>query len=421
MERKELKKILRDRLFQVYDRFRQDRMNKEDLVSTINEIFEMLEKKQNLVIPEKEKKEVTVEITNDILGWGPLQPLMEDHDITEILVNGYSKVYIEKGGKNLFSDVKFDDEDHLRYIIERMLRPTRRRVDESNPYVDFSLEDGSRVNIIIPPLSTIGPTVTIRKFLKTLRNLDDLVELGTLNKNMADLLQGCIRAKINMLFSGATGVGKTTTLEVLSSYIDPSERIIIIEDAQELRLRQDHVIPLLTREANIEGKGVIPIRDLFRNTLRMRPSRIILGEIRGKEALDFIQALNSGHKGCLAVIHSSSPEDATARLETMVFYAGVNIPIWVVRKQIASGLDLIVQQEQLVDGSRKITRISEIRDVDEQNNIVIKDLFYFQQKDELDSSGGVIGEFKSTGIIPQFFHKFGKMGVKINESIFKAS
>jgi len=244
------------------------------------------------------------------------------------------------------------------------------------------------------------------------------MEFGTLNEKMAYFLQSCIRAKINMLFSGATGVGKTTTLEVLSSYIDPSERIVAIEDSQELHLRQEHVISLLTRAPNIEGRGEVTIRDLFRNTLRMRPSRIILGEIRGREALDFLQALNSGHRGCLAVIHASSPEDATARIETMVFYAGVNIPIWVVRKQIASGLDLIVQQEQLVDGSRKITRISEIRKLDKENNIIIKDLFYFQQKD-FDSEGRVIGEFKPTGVIPQFMDRFSKMGVRISQDLFR--
>jgi len=418
MERKQLKRILRDRLFKVYERLRQEKLSKDDLIATIDQIFELMEKQQNLSISAEEKKVVTSQVVNDLLGWGPLQSLMEDGEITEILVNGPHKVYMEKGGKNIASDVKFDDEAHLKYIIERMIRPTRRRLDESCPYVDFSLDDGSRVNIIIPPLSTIGPTVTIRKFLKNIQNLDDLVDLGTLSKKMADFLEGCIKAKINMLFSGATGVGKTTTLEVLSSYIDPSERIITIEDSQELHLRQDHVISLLTRAPNIEGKGEVAIRDLFRNTLRMRPSRIILGEIRGREALDFLQALNSGHRGCLAVIHASSPEDATARIETMVFYAGVNIPMWVVRKQIFRGLDLVIQQEQLVDGSRRITRISEIRELDNENNIIIKDLFYFRQKD-LDSEGRVIGEFKSTGIVPQFMDRFSKMGVKIPEDTFR--
>ncbi|MFC1599322.1 CpaF family protein [Candidatus Omnitrophota bacterium] len=418
MEKRELKKILRDRLFSVYDRLRHNKFSKKELLPAIDQLFELMQTQQDLIITPEEKKVVTSELINDLMAWGPLQPLMEDPDITEIFVNGASKIYIEKDGRNIISDIRFDDEDHLRYIIERMIRPTRRRLDESSPYVDFSLEDGSRVNIIIPPLSVIGPTVTIRKFLKNIQNLDDLVRMDTLGRNMADFLLCCVKAKVNMVFSGATGVGKTTTLEVLSSYIESTERIVTIEDARELHLRQDHVISLLTRAPNIEGKGEIAIRDLFRNTLRMRPSRIILGEIRGKEALDFLQSLNSGHRGSLAVLHASSPEDATSRLETMVFYAGVNIPIWVVRKQISSGVDVIVQQEQLVDGTRKVIRISEIRGIDQENNIVIKDLFYFRQKD-IDSSGKVTGEFKATGAVPQFMDRFDRMGVNLSKDVFK--
>lgn len=418
MDKKNLKKILREKLVLLYGDTHQKKLSKQDIVTGIDKICELLKKEQNITVAKEDKDVLVSQITDDLLGWGPLEVLMKDGLITEIMINGPSAVYVEKKGKKVLTDVKFDDEQHLRYIIERMISPTGRRVDESSPYVDFSLRDGSRVNVILPPLVVAGPTVTIRKFLTRIQTLDDLVEFGTLNKRMADFLFACIKAKINIIFAGATGVGKTTTLEVLSSYLDKEERIITIEDALELHLRQDHVVSLLTRHTNIEGKGGVTIRDLFTNTLRMRPSRIILGEIRGAEALDYLQALNSGHRGCLAVIHASSPEDVVTRLETMVFYSGTNLPIWAIRKQIVQGLDLVVQQDQLVDGSRKITRISQIKKLDSQNNIIIDDLFYFQQKD-IAQEGAVRGEFISTGTVPFFMDKFQAMGIQVPLEMFK--
>ncbi len=359
---------------------------------------------------------VTNSLCADYLGLGPLQELMDDPEITEIMVNGPDKVYIEKGGEKISSDVKFENSNHLKYIVEKMISPTGRRVDESSPCVDFSLDDGSRANVILPPLSVGGATVTIRKFLQNIQKVEDLYRLGTIDERIGEFLKACIKVKANILFSGATGSGKTTTLEVLTSYIDPKDRIITIEDALELNLRQGHVVRLLTRPPNIEGKGEVTIRDLFRNTLRMRPTRIILGEVRGKEAMDYLQALNSGHRGCLAVIHASTPEDASTRLETMALYSGLNIPAWAVRKQIASGLDLIIQHEQLPDGTRKLTSITEVTRV-KDNQIVLKDLFRYEVE-EVTEDYKVKGKFIAKNI-PDFFYTFKKKGIKIDKDIFK--
>ena len=361
------------------------------------------------------RERVTNELINDFLGWGPLQKVMDDPDVTEVMVNHPTTVYIEKGGKKVLSDIKFDDESHVRYVVEKMIIPTGRRVDESFPYVDFSLEDGSRVNAIIPPLSVGGATVTIRKFLRSISKVEDLVQLGTIDERMAQFLAQCIEAKVNILFSGATGSGKTTTLEVLSSYINPEERVITIEDTLELKLDQDHVVRLLTRPANIEGKGEITIRDLFVNTLRMRPTRIILGEIRGSEAMDYLQALNSGHRGCLAVIHASSPTDAMTRLETMALYASLNIPVYAIREQAASGIDLIVQHEQLQDGSRKITYITEVEGM-KDDELILKDIFKYEIEG-VGEDGKVRGKFVAKNK-PSFFHMFRDRGIEVDENIF---
>jgi len=297
-----------------------------------------------------------------------------------------------------------------------MIAPSGRRVDESSPCVDFSLNDGSRVNVILPPLAIKGATVTIRKFLDFIQSTDDLVKMGTIDGRMAEFLRACVKAKVNILFSGATGSGKTTTLEVLSSYINSDERIITIEDALELKLRQEHVVNLLTRPSNIEGKGEVSPRELFRNTLRMRPTRIILGEVRGEEALDYLQALNSGHRGSLAVIHASTPADAISRLETMALYAGINFPAWAIRNQISSGLDLIVQQAQLSDGSRKITHITEVGKM-KDNQVELKNIFSYEIE-EVSTDASVKGEFKAENV-PGFMPIFKKKGIEINKNIFK--
>lgn len=355
-------------------------------------------------------------VCDDFMGLGPLEKLMEDPEITEIMVNGPGRIFIEKKGIKILSDIEFDDEAHLRYIIEKMLAATGRRIDEIFPYVDFSLPDGSRINVIIPPLSVGGATITIRKFLSNIRSIEDLVALETIDKRMGDFLVACIKARVNMLFSGATGSGKTTTLEVLSSYINPQERIITIEDALEIQLRQEHVVRLLTRPSTIEGKGEITLRDLFRNTLRMRPTRIILGEIRGEEAMDYLQALNSGHRGCLSVIHASTPMDALGRLETMALYAGLNLPAKVIRQQIASGLNLIIQHEQLPDGRRKITHLAQITGM-QDDRIVAEDIFSYEIE-SMDSQGNIHGKWRCSGRIPVFYNLFENSGIKLPKDIF---
>lgn len=394
----------------------EEKLSREFLTQKANQIFVNLEGENKLILEKTVKDNIISSLCDDFLGFGPLQRLMDDKTVTEIMINGPYKVYIEKAGRNIASNVKFDDAAHLRYIIEKMISPSGRRVDESSPYVDFSLTDGSRVNVILPPLAVKGATVTIRKFLCYIKSLEDLVKLGTIDTRMAEFLKACIKARINILFSGATGSGKTTTLEVLSSYIDHSERIITIEDALELNLHQDHVVNLLTRPTNIEGKGGISSRELFRNTLRMRPNRIILGEIRGEEALDYLQALNSGHKGSLAIIHASTPADAINRLETMVLYSGINLPDWAINTQISSGLDLIVQLDQLSDGSRKATHITEVGKV-KDNKVELRDIFRYEVEE--DSTGSrVKGAFKAKNV-PEFLPLLGRKGIKIDESFFK--
>lgn len=416
MDMKKLKRMVRERLLLAQGRFSNRNPTSQELNELMEDVFVLLEE-EGTFIPGQLKKQLSSEVIADLLGWGPLQPLMEDEEVTEIMVNGPYKVYVEKNGKSILTDIKFDDEHHLRYLIERMLLPTGRRIDESYPYVDFSLEDGSRVNVIIPPLAYTGTTVTIRKFSHSLEDIENLIRLGTLERRMADFLIACVRAKLNIVFSGATGAGKTTTLGIISSYIDPKERIITIEDALEITLRQEHVVRLLTKPPNVEGKGEITTRELFINSLRMRPARIILGEIRGAEALDFLQALNSGHRGSLAVLHASSPEDVILRLETMALYSGMSLPNWVIRSQIARGVDVIVQHEQLIDGSRKITHISEV-EPDEKKGVRVKDLFLFEVE-SITPEGKVIGRFKPTGVLPSFLKEFKRRGVSLSEDIFK--
>jgi len=415
MDIKELRKYIRREISA--QAIKEERLSRESIRQKILRILESAPKELEYhKLSDSIRKRVIDTVCDDFLGFGPLQQFMDDPEITEIMVNGPWKVYIEKKGTKVLSEVEFDDEAHLRYIIEKMLAPTGRRIDEIFPYVDFSLENGSRINVIIPPLAVGGAIVTIRKFLSTIEKIEDLVRLETIDSRMADFLVACIKAKVNMLFSGATGSGKTTTLAVLSSYFDPQERIISIEDALEIRLQQDHVVRLLTRPSTIEGKGEVTLRDLFRNTLRMRPTRIILGEIRGPEAMDYLQALNSGHRGCLSVIHASSPLDALSRLETMALYAGLSLPMRVIRQQIASGLNLIVQHEQLPDGKRKITHLTEVTGIrDEQ--ILTEDIFLYDIENR-DSQSNIRGRWRSTGSFPKFSDLFDKANIKLPKSLF---
>ena len=367
-------------------------------------------------IPQGEKPRLIADIRDEVLGLGPIEALRKDDSITEIMVNGPRQVFVERMGKLELTDAKFHDTAHLMNIIERILTPLGRRVDESSPLVDARLEDGSRVNIIIPPLSLIGPCLTIRKFSKTPLSVDNLISFGTMDEKMATFLRACVKARINILVSGGTGSGKTTTLNVISSFIPDVERIVTIEDAAELRLQQQHVVTLEARPANLEGKGAITIRDLVRNALRMRPDRIIVGEVRTGEALDMLQAMNTGHDGSLTTAHANSPRDVLSRLETMVMMSGLELPERAIREQISSAIDLIIHQARMRDGSRKITYITEVQKM-EGTTITTQDIFRFEQTG-FDSNGKILGHFVPTGLQPSFLEKFEVSGIKLPEGFF---
>ena len=356
------------------------------------------------------------EIGDDILGHGPLERLLADESVTEIMVNGPHDVWVERQGRLYETTVRFTDESHLRRIINKIVAQVGRRIDESSPLVDARLPDGSRVNAVIPPLSLSGPLVTIRKFSKKRFDLGDLIRLGTLSTETVEFVQRCVLAELNILISGGTGSGKTTLLNALSTAIPETDRIVTIEDAAELRLHQRHVLRLEARPKNIEGEGEIPIRELVRNSLRMRPDRIIVGEVRGAEALDMLQAMNTGHDGSLCTVHANSPRDALARIETMVLMAGFDLPVRAIRQQVASALDLIVHLERLEDGSRKITCITEVQRM-ESSLITLQDVFEFKVE-QVTSDRVVVGSLRSTGLRPGFLNKFEKRGVTLPVSLF---
>jgi pilus assembly protein CpaF len=367
-------------------------------------------------ISRDDRERVASEIADDILGHGPLERLLADDSVTEIMVNGAFDVWVERQGRLYETTVRFTDESHLRRIINKMVAQVGRRIDESSPMVDARLPDGSRVNAVIPPLSLSGPLVTIRKFSKKRLDFADLIRLGTLTTETAEFLQRCILAELNVLISGGTGSGKTTLLNALSTAIPDSDRIVTIEDAAELRLNQRHVLRLEARPKNIEGEGEIPIRELVRNSLRMRPDRIIVGEVRGSEALDMLQAMNTGHDGSLCTVHANTPRDALARIETMVLMAGFDLPVRAIRQQVASALDLVVHLERLEDGSRRITAITEVQRM-ESEVITLQDIFEFTV-DEVTSDRVVVGGLRSTGLRPSFLHKFEKRGVALPVTLF---
>ena len=358
------------------------------------------------------------ELTNDLTGYGPINPLLLDENVSEIMVNGPDRVYAERGGKLELTDITFRDNDHVMAVLEKIVAPLGRRIDESSPMVDARLQDGSRVNAIIPPLALGGPTITIRKFSKDPFTIHDLIRFGTLNEEMATFIKACVEAKLNIFVSGGTGSGKTTTLNVLSSFISNEDRIVTIEDAAELQLGQEHVVSLETRPPNIEGKGAVTIRDLVRNSLRMRPDRIVIGEVRSGEALDMLQAMNTGHDGSLATGHSNSPRDMVARLETMVLMAGMELPVKAIREQIAGALDVIIQQSRLKDGTRRITNITEVQGL-EGDIIVLQDIFTFKQSG-VDDNGKIIGKLIPTGIRPQFYERMEYEGIHLPASVFTA-
>jgi pilus assembly protein CpaF len=370
-----------------------------------------------LSLTQAERARMLAQITDDIVGLGPLEPLLRDDKITEVMVNGAQQVYVERGGRIEESGITFHDEAHVMRIIERIIAPLGRRIDESSPMVDARLADGSRVNAIIPPLSLVGPVLTIRKFATTPLTTDNLVEYGTATREMFDFLRGCVRARLNVFVSGGTGSGKTTLLNVLSSFIPDDERIVTIEDAAELQLRQRHVVTLEARPPNIEGRGAIPIRELVRNSLRMRPDRVIVGECRAGEALDMLQAMNTGHDGSMSTGHANTPRDMLARLETMVLMAGYDLPLRAIREQIAAAVDLIVHTSRLKDGSRKIVSITEVQGM-EGDVIVMQDVFTFKQTAVVD--GRVEGALLPTGIRPLFSEKFEALGVSLPPGIYGA-
>ena len=393
----------------------QDRNQVEQI---INGYIQQFAEEDPFAIPRGFRSQMTHDIVNDMLGLGPIESLHQDETVTEIMVNGPSQVFVERMGKLELTKVKFRDSDHLMHIVDRILAPLGRRIDESSPLVDARLEDGSRVNIIIPPLSLKGPCLTIRKFSKKPFTVENLIAFGTMDHKMAQFLRACVQARVNILVSGGTGSGKTTTLNVISSFIPEGERIVTIEDAAELSLQQRHVVTLESRPANIEGKGQITIRDLVRNALRMRPDRIIVGEVRSGEALDMLQAMNTGHDGSLTTAHANSPRDVLSRLETMVLMSGLDLPVRAIREQISSAIDLIIQQSRIRDGSRKITYITEVQRM-EGNTITTQDLFRYVQTG-LDENGKSVGRFVSTGLKPSFYDKFALCGIDLPDDFFEA-
>ena len=372
-----------------------------------------------VTLPEDIRKQIFNEILDEMTGFGPIQPLLDDPDVSEVMVNGPKKVFVEKHGKLTKSGVTFDDDDHVVRIIDRIILPLGRRVDADSPAVDARLPDGSRVNAVIRPVSIDGPCITIRKFKKDKLSMQQLVEFGSLTKNMAEFVRACVLAHLNIVISGGTGSGKTTLLNVLSSCIQEEERIVTIEDAAELQLQQDHVLRLETKTANLDGTGQVTIRDLVRNALRMRPDRIVVGECRGGETLDMLQAMNTGHDGSLTTLHANTPRDALSRMETMVLMAGMDLPLKVVRQQISSAVDLIIQQTRLKDGSRKVTAVTEVAGM-EGDTVVLTDIFKFEQTG-VASDNKIIGELKATGIRPIFSPRLEAAGLKLSAEIFMPS
>jgi pilus assembly protein CpaF len=369
-----------------------------------------------VALPDDIRKQIFNEIVDEMTGFGPIQPLLDDPDVSEVMVNGPKKIFIEKGGKVTKSGITFDDDDHVERIIDRIISPLGRRVDADSPTVDARLPDGSRVNAVIRPVAIDGPCITIRKFKKDKLSIDQLVAFGSLTQNMGEFIRACVLAHLNIVVSGGTGSGKTTLLNVLSSFIQENERIITIEDAAELQLQQDHVLRMETKVANVDGRGSVSIRDLVRNSLRMRPDRIIVGECRGGETLDMLQAMNTGHDGSLTTLHANTPRDALSRMETMVLMAGMDLPLKVVRQQIASAVDLIIQQTRLKDGARKVTAVTEVVGM-EGDTVVLTDIFKFEQTG-VGPNGKIIGELKPTGIRPVFGPKLEAAGMKLGAEIY---
>ena len=365
---------------------------------------------EGLALTAAERRRLLDEVIAELIGHGPIEPLLNDPEVSEVMVNGAHQVYVERRGRLEKTAIRFQDDEHVRRIIDRIVSRIGRRIDESSPLVDARLPDGSRVNAVIPPLAVNGSALTIRKFSKEGLNVHDLIRLGTLSPDATELLEACVRARLNIIVSGGTGSGKTTMLNVVSAFIPDAERIVSIEDAVELQLQQEHVVRLESRPANVEGKGEVTIRELVRNSLRMRPDRIIVGEVRGAEALDMLQAMNTGHDGSLSTVHANSPRDAMSRLETLVLMAGMDLPLRVVREQISSAVNLIVQMARLRDGTRRVTAISEVHGMEGQV-VTLQDVFVFDFSAGVDANGRFRGQLIPTGVRPKFAEKFEELGI----------
>ncbi len=390
----------------------------DDRRKVLSEKLQEAYQNTKLQLPASLREQVFHDILDELLGFGPLQPLLDDPDISEVMVNGRTKVYIERKGKITRTNIVFDNDEQILHLIDKIIMPLGRRIDADSPTVDARLPDGSRVNAVIPPVAIDGPTITIRKFQKDKLSIADLVKLGSLTPNMAEFLRACVVSRLNILVSGGTGSGKTTLLNVLSTFIPEEDRIVTIEDAAELKLQQDHVVRMETKPANVEGLHAVTIRELVRNSLRMRPDRIIVGEVRGGEALDMLQAMNTGHDGSLTTLHANTARDAISRLETMCLMSGMDLPIKVIREQIAAAVDVIVQQSRLRDGSRKVTSITEVAGM-EGDTVVMTDIFKFDQTG-VKTDGTIIGELKPTGIRPLFSQRLEVSGFKLGPEVFGA-
>jgi len=398
---------------QLYD----TNVDQDELASKVRAALKDVLSGQDRPLSAADRNQVTKEITDDILGYGPIEPFLNDPEVTEIMVNGFDQIYIEKKGRLTEADAHFTDELHLRRTIDKIVSRIGRRVDESSPMVDARLPDGSRVNAVIPPLAIDGSILTIRKFSADPLTVADLISFGSLSRRTADFLDACVRGRLNIVVSGSTGAGKTTTLNVLSSFIPTDERIVTIEDAAELQLHQDHVVRLESRPANIEGKGEISIRDLVRNSLRMRPDRIIVGEVRDSSALDMLQAMNTGHDGSICTVHSNGPRDTLARIETMVLMAGMDLPMKAIREQVASAVDVIVHQARFRDGSRHITHVTEVERM-EGDVITLQDVFAYDHSAGFDENGRTKGQLRATGLRPKFLDKMAHSNVTVDPMIF---
>lgn len=394
-------------------------LEEAELHQFVRDELKVVVDEEQVPLSQGERQRLTREIIDDVLGHGPLQRYLDDPSVTEIMVNRADQIYVERNGHLFLTDTKFSNEEALRRVIERIVTRIGRRIDESSPLVDARLADGSRVNAIIPPLAVNGASLTIRKFGREALTVQKLISFGSLSPEMAELLQACVLARMNIIVSGGTGTGKTTMLNVLSSFIPATDRIVTIEDAVELQLQQDHVVRLESRPANIEGKGEVSIRDLVRNSLRMRPDRIVVGEVRGGESLDMLQAMNTGHDGSISTVHANSPRDAVARLETLVLMAGMDLPLRAIREQIASAVNLIVHISRLRDGTRRVTHITEVQGM-EGDIVTLQDAFVFDYSAGIDANGRFLGKPVPTGVRPRFTDRFEELGIRISPSVFGA-